>query len=130
MATQMLNFGGTLKATSVAVNNGSKVIPVEGTSDSEFQLRSSRTQGSTIIIFSMVLNNRNQNNESAKVNIWISNNNSLQEDELISVGKDIVVVPGRPVSLDYKVNLTPNNALYATTDLPNFVDIVVSTVQM
>lgn len=130
MATQMLNFGGTLKATSVALNNGSTVIPIEGTGDVAFQLNSSRTQGSTVIVFSMVLNNRNEDNQNAKVNIWLANGNSIQAEQLVSVGKDIIVVPGRPISLDYKINLTPTNALYATTDLPGEVDLVVSTVQM
>jgi len=128
MATQMLNFGGTVSANAIGQNNGSRVIAQQGAPDSQFQLQTTRAQGSTIIVFSIVLNNTGTAN--ATVDLSIVDSGRIIPSEIVSIGKGITVVPGRAVSLDYKINLLPTNALYITSSLPGSVDVVISTVQM
>ena len=130
--TKMSNFGGTITATNLANNNGSELIKVAGISTDNWTLRSERGVGTTVIVFSMVLTNRS--NANATVNVALANSTSSESrpDEIdpVYVAKDVVVVPGRPVSLDYKINMTPENALYVCADVANVVDIVVSAVQL
>lgn len=127
MATKMLNFGGTITATTVGDNNGSCVIPISGRPDDMFTLRSSREEGSVVIIFSMVLNNQ-LTDENVTVDLWVVNEKKFGAP--VSVGKSITLVPGRPVSLDYKVNLTETDGLYVVADKRNGAAIVISAVQM
>ena len=127
MAAKMLNFGGTITASTLGQGNGSCVIAKAGTSDPAFALRSERADGSTVIIFSMVLNNKLTTTDNINVDLWLVDNNNLSN--AVSVGKGITVVPGRPISLDYKITMTPSNSLYVTATSPN-VEIVISAVQM
>ena len=130
MAATMLNFGGKITTNAVGTTgNGSCIIKQNGQSDSQFALRSSRDDGSTIIIFSTILNYIADSGDYAKVNLFMVDNNS-GIDKKVSVGNEITVVPGRPVSLDYKITMTANDLLYVTCEPANAVDIVISAVQM
>lgn len=128
MAAKMLNFGGLITASTLVQGNGSCVIAKAGTSDAAFALRSERADGSTIIIFSMVLNNTLTTTDNVDVDLWLVENNNLANK--VSVGKGITVVPGRPISLDYKITMTPSNSLYVVASRTSAVEIVISAVQM
>lgn len=126
MATKMSNFGGTIKATQIDDFDNSKIIPTYGVCD-VWNISSERDSGTYVIIFSMVLNNKS--NENVDVDIGLLNNGA-SSDKMTYVGKNVTVVPGRPVSLDYKVNLTSSNELYVAASQADAVDILISAVQL
>lgn len=127
---KMLNFGGHIRATDVSNIESAKVIPVSGTPGSNLEIQTTRDAGKEVIIFSIVLNNNRTDQTNVKVNLFVFPEDNANKK--VSVGGGVIVIPGRPVSLDYKINLKPNDSMYVTYSGGNAgdCDILISAVQM